>query len=268
MFRGNFKKYKLIMSNQEAKSKSFIAFAKIFKSRGVNGIWLHILNIWFDIIRGIDTVERYKSDSIKKTYVTTSQSSISRSIKYAINYLEKNKDLKNLNFVELGAGKGKVIIVLKELILNKFKKHINILAIELDEDLCNIFRKNLIISGFSEENNKNLILKKNINFNKKIKVKLINEDIQSKGSQNQIKEITKFGNTIYYCCDSQTKESLMNLFAQLIKIKDIKSRQNTLFIYSNPRYLSELTSIFRNEVKLIRHEIGSPQKSYAIINIL
>jgi len=256
------------MSNQDAKSKSLIAFAKIFKSTGIEGVWLHLLNIWFDITRNIDTVERYKTIEIKKTYVTTAQSSIRRSLAHAINFIDKQNKHINYNFIELGAGKGKVLIVLKEIILKKFHKNFNILAIELDKNLCKIFRKNLMISGFSEDQNKALIITRSFNLDLKVKVQLLNEDIQNSSSKDKIKEIIKLGHTIYYCCDSQTKESLLNLVQEIIKNKVIKSNQLTLFIYANPRYLDALLKKFRNELNLIIIERGIPQKAFAILNIL
>lgn len=255
------------MSNQEARAKSLNAFARIYKSRGIKGIWLHLLNLWFDFIRGVDTVERYKSAGIQKSYVTTAQSAIKKSIENAINFLNKNENSVQINFIELGVGKGKVIIIMKEIILKKFNKDVNILGIELDNNLCNIFRKNLKASGFKNLNKEVFILKNSRNLVSRIKVQLLNEDIQNRISEVKITENTKYGQTIYYCCDSQNKESILKLIKQIIKNKKL-SNQKTVFIYSNPRYLNTVITKFRNEVEIIMQDNGGPQKSYAILNIL
>ena len=64
---------------------------KFFKSRGLKGIWLHLLNIYFDLRRGIDTVDRYKVANIEKSYVTTAQLTIKTSLIRAINFISKKQ---------------------------------------------------------------------------------------------------------------------------------------------------------------------------------
>ncbi len=136
------------MLKQESNSKSFAAFNKILKSRGLKEIQLHLLNIFFDIRRGIDTVERHKIANVEKSYVTTAQSSIKTSLIKAINFLYQKNNFKKFNFIELGVGKGKVIIILKELIFKRYNKIVDVLAIEIDPNLCEIFVKNLLKTGF------------------------------------------------------------------------------------------------------------------------
>ena len=253
------------MLKQESNYKSISALQKIFRSRGLRGVWLHLLNIWFDIIRGIDTVERHKAENIEKSYVTTAQYSIRKSLKIAINFLYKNNKFKKFNFIELGAGKGKVIIILKELIFKRYKKFVDILAIEIDQTLCKLLIQNLLKSGFSIDKNKKNFL--GITNNKKINIELFKNDMNSLKSKNKLNEFCNKGHNIFYCCDSLDKENILNLIKQIILNKNPLVKNIDILIYSNPRYLYEILSKFKSEVKIIKNKIGFPQESFAILEI-
>ena len=93
----------------------------------------------------------------------------------------------------------------------------------------------------------------------KIKVLLLNVDIQSRNSEVKIKDTKKFGQTIYYCFYSQNKESILKLIKQIIKNNKL-SNQKTLFIYFNPRYLNTIIIKFRNVVDIILQRVGGHRK--------
>jgi len=255
------------MIEKEANSKSLVAFTRIFQSRGLEGIWLHLLNIWFDQIREIDTCERHQTEGVIKTYVTTSQASIKQSLGYAINYLYKNEIDKSFNFIELGAGKGKVIIILKELILKKYNINLYILAIEIDKLLCKILKENLYKTGFFFDSDENLIMKPTNSFKFNIKIKVIPEAIESVKSKDEFNKLIDSGRNIFYCCDSLPKENLLNLVKQISKGKNNSRSITNLLIYANPRYLDDLLLKFGNGVNLINQKLGVPQESYAILAI-
>ena len=88
------------MSDKEASAKSIIALKRIFETRGLRGIWFHLLNIYFDVIRGIDTVDRYQNKDINNFYATSTQYSIKKYLEYTIKSFIDSDNSKKFNFIE------------------------------------------------------------------------------------------------------------------------------------------------------------------------
>ena len=255
------------MSDKEASAKSIIALKRIFETRGLRGIWFHLLNIYFDVIRGIDTVDRYQNKDINNFYATSTQSSIKKSLEYTIKCFIDSDHSKQFNFIELGAGKGKVIIILKDLLKNHLNVNVDIIAIELDKYLCKILTNNLLKSGFSLDVENKLNFNRNSNSSIKIKAEVFPYDIEG----NKFKEImnTLIPNrcNIFYCLDALPKRILFNTMEEIIKIKSSDSKQRNLLIYANPRFLDDLLLEFRDAVSLLTMHSGAPQESYAVLDI-
>jgi len=150
-------------------------FLLILAAHGLPGLWIHVTNIVFDVVWGIDTTSRcfVRVDDIQRNYyATTSARSIDESINVALRLLSKGDFLATLSrdnltcaltssainisppppvghylFCDIGAGKGKPIL----LAIKAFSKQLprsnnfslSVLAIEFDRDLANILSENL-----------------------------------------------------------------------------------------------------------------------------
>lgn len=124
------------------------AAKNVIKKRGINYILLYFKEIFFfDLIRGTDTYERIGSEDYQyqphgfdnNIWYVPSETRI------IVNALEKiknifGKDLQNYQFLDLGCGKGKTLLVYCE----KFKNQgISAIGIEYYEPLANIAMNNM-----------------------------------------------------------------------------------------------------------------------------
>ena len=141
------------------------------------------------------------------------------------------------------------------------------MAIEVDKYLCKILTNNLLKSGFSLDVENKLNFNRNTNSSIKIKAEIFAHDIEGNKFKEIMNTLRPNRCNIFYCCDALPNKILLNTMEKIIKIKRSDSKQRNLLIYANPRYLDDLLLEFRDAVSLLSMHSGSPQESYAVLEI-
>lgn len=129
---------------------SFSDYINIIKKKGlINFLIFFKENIFFDIINGTKTNFKF-NHTIKNNDIIHYQPSFFKSVKGSIEYLKKEKkiDFSNFNFVDLGCGAGKSLIIASKY---NFK---DLLGIEIEKNLSKIATNNL--DGYKNVTIKNM----------------------------------------------------------------------------------------------------------------
>jgi len=107
---------------------------KLYKAGGLYRIIQEILNLFFDLNFGVETRKR-------KIYNSTEffdyMPSYKKTVTNALLYLKKNYQLKHYNFLDIGCGKGKTMILASKY---SFKQ---ITGYEIDKDVFSVLKKNI-----------------------------------------------------------------------------------------------------------------------------
>lgn len=118
---------------------SFCDYINIIKKKGlINFLIFFKENIFFDILNGTKTNFKFQH-TIKNKHIIPYQPSFAKSVKDPIKFLKKEKklDFSMFNFIDLGCGAGKTLIIARKY---NFK---NLLGIEIEKNLSNIALNNL-----------------------------------------------------------------------------------------------------------------------------
>lgn len=107
---------------------------KLYKAGGLYRIIQEILNLFFDLNSGVETRKRkiYNSNEFFD-YMP----SYKKTVTNALLYLKKNYQLKHYNFLDIGCGKGKTMILASKY---SFKQ---ITGYEIDKDVFSVLKKNI-----------------------------------------------------------------------------------------------------------------------------
>jgi len=107
---------------------------KLYKAGGLYRIIQEILNLFFDLNSGVETRKR-------KIYNSTEffdyMPSYKKTVTNALLYLKKNYQLKHYNFLDIGCGKGKTMILASKY---SFKQ---ITGYEINKDVFSVLKKNI-----------------------------------------------------------------------------------------------------------------------------
>jgi len=173
---------------------------KLYKAGGLYRIIQEILNLFFDLNFGVETRKR-------KIYNSTEffdyMPSYKKTVTNALLYLKKNYQLKHYNFLDIGCGKGKTMILASKY---SFKQ---ITGYEIDKDVFSV-------------------LKKNINQKKFRNFKVYNKSIKISEIEN---------NSVIYFYNPFNEELSKRLFDE-ISINTLL--EDIILIYVNPIYSFEL----------------------------
>lgn len=238
----------------------------VLRSRGFKGLFYHLRNVYFDFVNQIDTSDRiigYGKPELISTYATTPQMIIKDSLIKSFNLI--GGDNKKINFVEMGAGKGKVIVIIKNIINKLRAKSINIKAIEIDSLICDIFKSNLRIAGYdsiTDRKSYSEFYYHESKSNKDIYVELFCKDL--KDYSPSLTKISEEKPLIIYCCNLIPVQELISFMRSFNSKKRAKKFSNIL-IYVNPVHIKKLISKTNSDTELFYFKKGFPQESYAII---
>ena len=169
---------------------------KLYKAGGLYRITQEILNLFFDLNFGVETRKRkiYNSDEFFD-YIP----SYKKTVTNALLYLKTNYQLKYYNFLDIGCGKGKTLILASKF---SFKQ---ITGYELDKEIFSV-------------------LKKNINQNKLRNFKIYNKSIKISEIEN---------NSVIYFYNPFNEQLSTKLFEE-ISINPLL--EDIILIYVNPIY--------------------------------
>jgi len=186
---------------------------KMYRSKGLKLPIRYILeNLLFDFTRDVSTHQYLQTDELKVEganakhsvlYMSSWTSVIRKSTREAIGLLSK-PDSKLISFIDIGSGKGKVLLVWEEM----FKEHsdFSILGIEFSKLLSNVCKNNL----------------KNISAQKS---NLFEGDVMDFSFRN-------LNNNIIFYMYNPFDRVLMNNFLTKVR-SEISDKSNIIFIYNN-----------------------------------
>ena len=247
-------------------SLSFRSIYLVLKKRGLKGLFYHLSNVYFDFIHNTNTSNRiigYGKPELISTYATTPQKIIRDSLIRGFNLL--NIDSNSVDFFEMGAGKGKVVVIIKNIIKKLKVDSINLKAIEIDSSICDIFRRNLENTGYSIVSDENLNTRFYFNdtkSKKNINVELICEDLNVYAKS--LIDLSSDNPKIIYCCNLIPVDKLIKFIRGSINNRKSQNLSN-LLIYANPVHIEELMDNYSSYFDLVFFKKGFPQESYAIL---
>lgn len=210
-------------------------YKKMYNKYGLKLVLLYFIeNHLFDIINRTDTHKRLlikdfpqdiKNLSDGIMYMASFKSVVNETLSLV---KEVEKNFQSFNLVDIGSGKGKVLILWKKY-LSKFKFNNKVYGFEYNTTLCNIAKNNLYKTGI-------------------VDVKIFNVEVSSTN------ELFNERN-IYY---------LFNPFGKrtLIKFIELQSCPNYI-IYNNPVHLEVLINL---KYKIISQKSGfHPNLNWAVL---
>ncbi len=206
----------------------------MYKKYGIKLPYVYFYeNHLFDIINKVDTHKRLTKDNYKEIpknfefgimYMSSFKSVINESIKFIYNL---DEDFEKMNLVDLGCGKGKVILVWKNF-LTKNRLTNNIIGVEYNNSLLSICKNNI---------------------KQKKSIELLNIDVSDLSNKLLSKK------NVYY---------LFNPFNEVI-IEELlkKINKSSYIIYNNPVHIKVFLDFGYS--KLIEKKGFHPNKDWVVL---
>ena len=198
-------------------NKQFSGYSQIIKKRGFKSLFDELFdNYFFDLFYNVKTQFREgKSNKFNNHYAPTYYSLIKESFS---NIKNKNK----LTFIDVGCGKGKVLLVASDF---GFKK---IIGIDLSKKLLQICKQNIY-------NYKRLKHEKKL-------IKLINIEATKYKITNE---------NVFYFFDPFS-ETVLNAFLKNVLLSSKKNKREIYIIFANPPKQNKLLNVKFKKIKIIK----------------
>ena len=198
-------------------NKQLSSYFKILKKRGIKSLFQEIIdNYFFDLFYNVETQLRIgKSSKLNNHYAPTYYSVIKESFRSI-------KDRNKLTFIDVGCGKGKVLLVASDF---GFKE---IIGIELSKKL-------LITCKINLNNYKKLKVKKK-------SIKLININATKYKITNE---------NVFYFFDPFSKIILDNFLKKILESFK-KNKRKIYIIFANPPKQNKLLNSKFKKIKIIK----------------
>ena len=198
-------------------NKQLSGYNQIIKKRGLKSLFHELIdNYFFDLFYNVETQFR---DGVTNKFNNHYAPTYYSLIKEAFNVIEnKNK----LNFIDVGCGKGKVLLVASDF---GFKK---IIGIDLSKKLLHICKQNIYKY-------------KQLKYKKKL-IKLINIEATKYKITNE---------NVFYFFDPFSGP-VLNTFLKNILLSFKKNKRKIYIIFANPPKQSKLLNLKFKKIKVIK----------------
>lgn len=282
-----------------------VAWVLITRLHGARGLWVHLGNIVFDFRRRTDTAKRHMVQGENVNYyATTHYSAISRSILQALAFLlpvtvdefsrstinseegsrmlqdpSKNTSIRSLYFCDVGAGKGKALMIAIDLLEKSTEANaylnIDLCGVEIDaalahkccDNLKSMYRRRIAEQACCEDAfsiwRAQYISQQFLNQGRRMAIKILNCDVLSNLHILHAEHPFK----IFYLCDPLPGNSML-WFVESIYHANVGKAKRVVIIYSNPVHNFKILGACPFLTIEVNHLDPNPLLSYVIYNVL